>query len=632
MPVGIPTLKNIITQELWRDGFSVLEFQIKQKQVNKHFNTLSMYYYEQNLDKLKALTKEDYYNEYVASNLFYGLREQFWILPYLKSKSRLGLREYKFLSAPLLTLYNSVALYLLRISQEFINDNKHDYLFSFYGGGIYYENDKLILTKNNIFYRNFYKSFRSKVRSFVNDAEDHSYVIKLDIENYFNLISISKLLELLRENLKPTLQDKYGFNQDSISQIESFFQFLMDGKSGIPQHDNNLLSNFLAHLYLTFGDLFIDDLIKTYKPDIWEYKIIRYVDDYYICIEFSSPTDKNHEISIIYSLVSQIVDCFLIRLGLKLNSKSCLFDLSDEEEKENLYDTLHRVSPDIYMSDEENKEKPFGKANAIIEELEKLQLNYSDIAFSKNEKLRDEIFKEIFDKNVFALLDRKDYVDAISKVFLDFNFDLIKASPLEIILVILKSASAKLGLENYLCDKDHLTTSDIELILHLLCQTGFTNTELKRKLKENQYLQHIFTKIETGYQNSLGYYDLGTSETLKISTLPVVIEQIRLKVLSERNSSYSVALNHLLNEIHAISWEMSISKPKDFDAQDVLRFLESKNLSNEICIQIANLFDRRNNNQVSHPGNSYSIPWGVTKAEYEKYSTVVGNCLEKILL
>ena len=88
----------------------------------------------------------------------------------------------------------------------------------------------------------------------------------------------------------------------------------------------------------------------------------------------------------------------------------------------------------------------------------------------------------------------------------------------------------------------------------------------------------------------------------------------------------------LVNEIHGICYELdNAPDPKDYDADRVVGFLNSRRVSPQLCIGIRNLFDRRNTNQVSHPGSEKYATWGVAAEEYEDYLAQVGACLELIL-
>ncbi len=95
------TLGRFITYRLWNEALKLLDFQVESKQKNRHFATISNFYYERlgrNVDKLR---EQDYFNERIANNLFYGLENEFVVFPYLIPKAGLGLRNYRFFSYPL---------------------------------------------------------------------------------------------------------------------------------------------------------------------------------------------------------------------------------------------------------------------------------------------------------------------------------------------------------------------------------------------------------------------------------------------------------------------------------------------------------------------------------------------------
>jgi len=62
-----------------------------------------------------------------------------------------------------------------------------------------------------------------------------------------------------------------------------------------------------------------------------------------------------------------------------------------------------------------------------------------------------------------------------------------------------------------------------------------------------------------------GYYNLACMQMKKLSEMPDVIEQIKLRVLSEKSAFYSVALNHLVNEIHAVCIKQEQANKKNYD-------------------------------------------------------------------
>ncbi len=169
-------------------------------------------------------------------------------------------------------------------------------------------------------------------------------------------------------------------------QIICLFQFISNGKSGIPQSENDIISSFIGYLYLVFGDLFIDDILVSYKDNIDSHQIIRYTDDIYISITFSQKLDRRLQGSFIHLISSQIAEVLYSELGLKLNSKTRLHRLSKKEEKEEILKNIHKLSPnDACFSTSQKEDQEDGKV-----EDEKFEL----ITETLQDKL-NKIFEEI---------------------------------------------------------------------------------------------------------------------------------------------------------------------------------------------------------------------------------------------
>ena len=207
---------------------------------------------------------------------------------------------------------------------------------------------------------------------------------------------------------------------------------------------------------------------------------------------------------------------------------------------------------------------------------------------------------------------------------------LVNAYPLIIIMLILKCDEVPKKFEEFLLSKKHLTSGDIYLILTYLCQTKFAQKKLLKLLKRNPQMKEIIKIFKTDSlpPKLMGYYGLKAEQVSKIAE-PDVVEQIRLRVLCELNREYSVALNHLLNEIQAICRVLD-EKTKIVDryaAPAVIEFLRCQKVPHETYAQIRNLFDRRNKNPVSHAD---PIAWAVSKDEYMSYRSHVGDCLKHL--
>lgn len=624
----------------WLQALDLLKYQletkkgnIKKKKRNRHFNTLEMFYYEKFEKFFGILENEDYFKTRIVNNLFYGLKE-FAVVPYTIPKSNLGLRRYNFMTCPMRVLYYAVGLYLLELSQEYLKDYKsNDHIHANYGGNLCFEGDQLNLKLDSIFYKNHYTEFRERLKRKIRSNTERKAVIYFDIENYFDELSIPKLLDLLEKRVKPSIQKRMRYDATTQAQLISFFNFVVGRTSGIPQSDNNVMSDFIGYLFLVFGDLFLDDELRKNNDSVENYAIIRYVDDMHISITFREQ-DNNLRDRFLNSLTPRISDCFYENLGLRLNPKTKLFDIEKEDDRNELESNLKKVSQGIEIADEENKESSDKKVDNIFGELDNLKGSSIDPHFQRHRDLDKEILKEIYDESVQRKLKKPNNKDRLKQIFIGsggFDFELVNAYPLPIIILILVRDDIRKKFEEFLLSKKDLTSRDIYLILTYLCQIECDRTKLKllKLLKQSPRMKEVMEIFEDSLPPKLiGYYDLRAEEVSKIVE-PNVTEQIRLRVLWEQKEEYSVALNHLLNEIHAICGILDgeAKSEKRYEANQVAAFLRKQEIPHETYAQIRNLFDRRNKSLVSHAD---PIAWAVTKDEYMNYRSHVGDCLKHL--
>ena len=615
----------------WVEALELLKYQLKTKGENRHFNTLEMFYYEKLEEFFEKLESEEYFNTRIVNNLFYGLRE-FAIIPYTIPKSNLGLRRYNFMTCPIRVLYYAVGLYLLELSEDYLKDYKsHEHIHANYGGNLHLEAGKLNHKLDNIYYQSHYKKFRKRLRQEIKGNPQRKVVIYLDIENYFDELSIPKLLNLLERRVKPSIQREMHYNETTRDQLVSFFDFVSGGTSGIPQSDNNVTSGFIGHLFLTFGDSFLDDELHKKNNSVENYAIIRYMDDIYISITFREQ-DNDLRDQFLNALAPRISDCLYENLGLRLNPKTRLFDLKKKADRDELERNLKKVSQGIEIADEENKESPADKIKNIFTQLENLKSSSIEPHFQGHRELEEEVLKEVYDKSVGQMLEKSTNKSRLREIFMGsggFDFELVNAYPLLIIILILKCDDVPKKFEKFLLSKEDLTSRDIYLILNYLCQIEFDQVKLLELLKQSPQMKEVMEVFEdSSLPTLMGYYGLKAEPVSKIAE-PDVVEQIRLRVLCELNREYSVALNHLLNEIQAICRVLD-EKAKITDryaAPAVIEFLRCQKVPHETHAQIRNLFDRRNKNPVSHAD---PIAWAVTKDEYMNYSKHVGDCLKNL--
>lgn len=644
-------LGHFLEHRHWLQAIELLEHQLDRKKSNRHFQTLEMCYYENLRKSFNRLKSDKYFNTKVANNLFYGLSREFAVVPYTIPKSNLGLRRYKFMTCPMRVLYYAVGVYLLELSKDYLQENysTQDRIRAGYGGDLQFnEHGKLIKKpkpiREPIYYRPHYDKFCEEVTKETKQDIEHKVVIHLDIQNFFDELSIPKLLDLIEIRVDDSTKTRLHYDEATYGQIASFFEFVACGTAGIPQSDNNIISDFIGNLYLAFGDLFLDDELCTSKDSVQNHAIIRYVDDIYISITFKG---KDSDLRAKFNpLATRIADCLHQKLGLRLNPKTKIFRLKEKRDRDALKSNLKTVSRDDDAYDQSTV-PPARKIKNIFKQLEKLKRfpiapHFQEHFESRrvqeqfDEKKFQEVLKGVYDKKVENRLasPRYDYKSRLKEFFLGsggFDFELVNAYPMPIIVLISKCEDVSEKFQDFLLKKKTLTSRDIILILRFLCQVSFSHGKLLNHLKRSPEMKKIMDVFKgKGLPlKHLGYYELTRTQTFRIAE-PHIIEQIRLRVLSEQKEEYSVALSHLYNEFHAICHLLDVDAPalKSYRRPKVEEFLRAQNVPSDTKAQVLKLFDRRHKATVSHADPTARA---VNKDEYEDYRFNVGACLEHIL-
>ena len=377
--------------------------------------------------------------------------------------------------------------------------------------------------------------------------------------------------------------------------------------------------------------LLIDGELRK-DPEILErYKIIRYVDDIFVSLKFNDNVKKTEQKEYIESIGARISDLLFYELGLRLNPKTRFFWLDNPKHLDELQAALKKVSPQYYTgSDEVDDETLENKINNIFDELRKLKKSSVEPETFEHE-LADEILKEVFDKRVAQIMEKAENKKRMRLVFKNFDFNRVKEYPLPMIILILKDKTVADSFREYLLNRKNITSKDVDLMLTYLCQINFADIDILNLLEKYSPMRKIISKVTNPdlAHSRPGYYGLDDGQVQQLSSMTDVIEQVRHRVFNERIDSYSVALNHLLNELHGICYQIDSNgkKSKEYDANQVVSFLQTHGISHDICIGVRRLFDRRNTNQVSHPGSANFLAWSVSQSEYWQYQEIVSNCL-----
>jgi AbiA family abortive infection protein len=643
--VGLKKLQAgyFLTFELWTSAKKLLDYQINDKSKYKTYNTLNFYYF----DKIKTLTnkvrEKTYYKERVSNNLFYALEREFYFHKYTVPKTGIGLRSYCFFSYPMQQLMYAFGLYFLRTTQQFLLDKRSAIIKSFYGGDLKFDEGtkELILNKDTTLYYKHYHSFKKELINATKDPNEKVF-LRLEIQNYFDNISISRLLNLIEFSVKPADLKIYNFDSSTKEQIEFYYRFLSNGIDNIPQSDNNIISNFISHLYLTFGDFIIEDAINELNSEykiVVDYKIIRYVDDIYLSIDFKpydifelSYTEDTRN-GFIYQLINKIADEFYKQLNLRFNGKAELFRIGNVAEKQNLLDLIKKLS-EGYPEPESDKDIAVAdKVNRLLGLIDDIKARDVSQVYKDLSRQESETLKDVYDKAVLGLMSTVANIVRLEAKFVDFNFDLLRVYPQPLIILLTVCPVAKARLDNYLLAKTNLTTFDRGILVVMLCQSGFSNQALFNKLQANEQLKPIFDfmKFKKVVDNKqTGYYKVDIKKMTKLTKQVIFIEQIRQRIYSERQGHYSISLNHLLNEIQLARCIIEGKNIKTYKEPDVEALLTSKGLDNPTKTKISNLFNRRNNNPVSHPGSDSRVAWADDKTEYIEYKCYVAKTIETI--
>ena len=107
---------------------------------------------------------------------------------------------------------------------------------------------------------------------------------------------------------------------------------------------------------------------------------------------------------------------------------------------------MKKVSQGFEIADEENKEPPTDKVTNIFRLLEKLKNSSIDSHFQEQrelEGLEGEMLKEVYDKKVQEMLRKPTNTSRLKQIFDGFDFELVNAYPLPIIILILEYDDAK---------------------------------------------------------------------------------------------------------------------------------------------------------------------------------------------
>lgn len=624
-------LGSFSTYNLWKEAINLIDRTILLKDSNFHFKTLIINYYSNLTQEYKEkIVSEEFYNSKIKTSLFYNYDEDFFMLDYLKTKSFYGIRECKFLSYPMLAIHNLIGIYLFRLVDNFIQEYTNNNIFSYFGGNFKIQENNFFYSDYNLYYYNYYKKFIKKLHEELKSNNiSEKIFFKLDIENYYNNISIISLLDQIDLNIKPSIKLEYNFNQTTKDTIFNFFKYIMSDKEGMPAIEQSPLNNFLGYLYLCFAELKIYDNLKEKYKDIFKnIKFFRYVDDLYISMEFIDDNyPSNKKIPLILEILSFIRELLYFNFNLKINNKTKWFDLSNtnqlEELKKELKDTS--LNQGGFSENELSPPDKYKKITQIIKAI-KESISNSEVFKTINERCDFQLLNEIYDRNFQNYLNKKENKFEMMELLKNIDLNIISFNPKAFVALLYKNSQEAniTNLKNKIISLEEISLRHTEIILEILSQENYQNSE---KLLIQISKNILFKEFITIYNRDYNKKDTQKMYSdLTVYNKYTLISQIIMRKFAIQKKNYALALNHLVNEFQLFCFYIDNNGKsyKEYRLPDIKKILNTF-LSNEDIIKITNIFDIRNINQISHSVSEKNL---ITSLDKEKYFSYENNLKE----
>ncbi len=333
----------------WLNAISLMDYQFTrkndEKHPNRHFNTPSLYIIESEWETVKeSLKEENYFQSFIKTGYILSNEKKAYSTLYPGKKSFGKYRNSSFLSLHLRLFYYVVGLHLCR-SLPLPLQTIH--FTSLYGGNLTFdEKGKLNLKPESVYYKNHYRSFFDSCIKLVEATQASEVeinkslpevkqgyarcVIKLDLENFYDQISLTELCGFLDQE---HTHKQFGFSE--------FLNLVTHAKQGLPQTCNDIVASRLSCFYLHRLDNLLDEYLSGKFQN--NYYVLRYCDDLHIFIDYQEEDTLGAE-QIAYDTLSKCKNILYSNYQLKMNSKTVYYDLTKESERKEYICTLKNLS------------------------------------------------------------------------------------------------------------------------------------------------------------------------------------------------------------------------------------------------------------------------------------------------
>jgi len=613
-------------------AFELVKLQINDD--NFSFKTLELEIYRAE-EKIVDFNSGVFYKKYIEKDNYYNKRNKFFNINYLIPKGTYAVREFNFLSFELLILYYSLGFYIYDLVKESYNNieqkkRNRENISTYYGGTINFENP----IKSALYYQSDYVEFNNNVNNKIQEIlEDNAkaVVIKLDIQDYFKSVDIEILLQIISNYSVPSNSKKSNFDLATLEEIKNLFTFINGGLIGLPLFAQNIISNFLSYIFLFDLDNYVQELPISNDKD---FLYCRYVDDFYLIFKRNKGIENNEIGNEIFEITTGITDYLFSHLKLSINPlKTHQLIIEDADGFEKFVKKEKIISiPDVLKTEK----KPGEKLKDIKKIIDNLKENYKNDGRAYLNTEENNKLKEIFSSSLKKYIASKPAIAIINEMFENWNPILTLSNSQALIFLIKRSHQNELLkiflLEDkeikfnspqylYLLEKYLLSNNDDEGLKEEILKSPITNTYLKliKKMIDKSILLSKDEEIDIDDD----FLDINDT----------AMQQIKMLVLAEMGGKFNLAFNHLLNIYHYYCFKNDPENPlelKKYVQTDVLDFIDSLRVSNEYLNFSIKFFDRRNKNNISHPGEDLLENWIVNEDEYFKYKSKLNSLLKKI--
>jgi len=561
-----------------------------------------------------------------------------------------GVRQLQFCEVHLRILYYSIGFYFLDLTkavrEQLSTSQRRASLHTFYGANIRQDEPE----NSQIHYQEDYQSFTSNIRQTVRQqVQGHKVaVLHLDIQDFFRTIDHANFTRVLGGQSLPESRLRLHYNEQTQLTIREILFLIVKRSEGLPLSPQNIVSNLLSHLFLYPLDCCIREIQMDCESP---FTFHRYVDDMFITVQFSSSEENGNIGTKMTNISTRIGEQLSGELGLSLNPLKTRLDIiSSEEEADDLIERSRLVSFYRPLPDEEGGEPPQVALDRAITILINLKEAFRDDGYVARLDANDDIaLKQCFHTAVVQYTQSGRARQELERAFQNWNPVLIPKSVKVLVFLISRVPStfneliAHVSRDLVREPSPPLTT--VYLAEHLMLSDAYINDrqesgpqyeiaidEMEAALVElirsgdNSYIGLLNRLLTPSSISRQRYVEIEDSCLRSNRSL---MQQVRRAVVAEQRGGYGLAYNHLLNTLQ--EWCFCNQQPppparKHYDRNEVIRWLDTIASHSEIVF-VMTMFDRRNRNAISHPGNEGSEVSLVTSFEYENHLVELNRLL-----